>query len=313
MFKSLMHLQAHTCSNADQPLAAPAGARFRLLLLALRHCKQCQADATQRGVACPFATTMLLEKVLAMALQYFQAPPAWYGRWTKSEARSVKQDGSAVQNTAAPKADPLAALGGVAGWAAPTAACWCPKELRCSPLAQHRWPTWAACRAAASWLYMALNSLPELQVPELCPSCRQQPSALAIRETGTALVHVTWLLRPQSLASDMAVLTAGREEAEAVTQFAEEVALDSPWPQQPRQSSQQGLAVPSAALAHPVWGRSHQRNQQRVELLHLLLHSEAERLAIWATPRASKLRSRVSAFASGSGPSYLEKARGPGL
>ena len=76
--------------STDQPIAAPAGARFRLLLLALRHCKQCQADATQRGVACPFAATMLLEKVLAIALQYFKAPPAWYGRWTKSEARSVQ-------------------------------------------------------------------------------------------------------------------------------------------------------------------------------------------------------------------------------
>eukprot|EP00891_Asterochloris_glomerata_P007299 jgi/Astpho2/7299/e_gw1.00113.17.1_t len=62
------------------------------------------------------------------------------------------------------------------------------------------------------------------------------------------------------------------------------------------------MAVPSAAQAHPVWGRSQQGNQQRVELLHLLLHSEAERLAIWATPRASKLRSRVSAFVSGGQP-----------
>ena len=77
-------------NGTAQPVAAPAGARFRLLLLALRHCKQCQADATQRGVACPFAATMLLEKVLAIALQYFKAPPAWYGRWTKSEARSVE-------------------------------------------------------------------------------------------------------------------------------------------------------------------------------------------------------------------------------
>ena len=84
-----------------------------------------------------------------------------------------------------------------------------------------------------------------------------------------------------------------------MTQFAEEVALDSTWPQQPRHSSQQGMAVPSAALAHPVWGRSQQGNQHRVELLHLLLHSEAERLAIWATPRASKLRSRVSSFVGG--------------
>ena len=87
-----------------------------------------------------------------------------------------------------------------------------------------------------------------------------------------------------------------------MTQFAEEVALDSIWPQLPRHFSQQGMAVPSAAQAHPVWGRSQQGNQQRVELLHLLLHSEAERLAIWATPRASKLRSRVSAFVSGGQP-----------
>ena len=98
-----------------------------------------------------------------------------------------------------------------------------------------------------------------------------------------------------------------------MTQFAEEVALDSTWPQQPRQSSQQGMAVPSSALAHPVGGRSQQGNQQRVTLLHLLLHSEAERLAIWATPRASKLRSRVSAFMSGCGCSSQEEARGPGL
>ncbi len=84
-----MGLWAQGLQITDQPIGAPAGARFRLLLLALRHCKQCLADATQRSVAAPFATTMLLEKVLAIALQYFQAPPAWYGRWTKSEARSV--------------------------------------------------------------------------------------------------------------------------------------------------------------------------------------------------------------------------------
>ena len=68
---------------------ARAGARFRLLLLALRHTKQCQADSSQRGLPCPFAVMMLQEKVLALALQYFQAPPTWYGRWTKAEARSA--------------------------------------------------------------------------------------------------------------------------------------------------------------------------------------------------------------------------------
>ena len=39
------------------------------------------------------------------------------------------------------------------------------------------------------------------------------------------------------------------------------------------------------ATSHPVWGSSRADNRHRLDLLFLLLRSEAERLTVWASPR----------------------------
>ncbi|KAK9812698.1 hypothetical protein WJX72_002251 [[Myrmecia] bisecta] len=64
---------------------ASSGARFRLLLLALRYCHQMQAARPNQP--CPLPVMVLFERILQAALQWFRAPPAWYGRWTIEEAR----------------------------------------------------------------------------------------------------------------------------------------------------------------------------------------------------------------------------------
>ena len=67
-----------------------AGARFRLLLLAVQHCRQTQQHQRfQRGQSCPPHIAGLFERIMATALQTFRAPPAWYGKWSKSQARSA--------------------------------------------------------------------------------------------------------------------------------------------------------------------------------------------------------------------------------
>ena len=65
-----------------------AGARFRLLLLGLQHCRQTQQHQRyQHGVTCSPHIAVLFERILAAALQSFSAPPTWYGKWQKNEAR----------------------------------------------------------------------------------------------------------------------------------------------------------------------------------------------------------------------------------
>ena len=65
-----------------------AGARFRLLLLALQHCRQTQRHGRYlRGQHCPGHIALLFDRILATALHTFRAPPAWYGNWTKEQAR----------------------------------------------------------------------------------------------------------------------------------------------------------------------------------------------------------------------------------
>ena len=71
-----------------QDMFCSAGTRFRLLLLALQHCRQTQQHQRyQHGTACPAHITVLFERILATALQAFSAPPTWFGKWQKTEAR----------------------------------------------------------------------------------------------------------------------------------------------------------------------------------------------------------------------------------
>ncbi len=64
------------------------GTRFRLLLLALQHCRQTQQHQRyQHGQICPPHIAVLFERIMATALQAFRAPPAWYGKWHKNQAR----------------------------------------------------------------------------------------------------------------------------------------------------------------------------------------------------------------------------------
>ncbi|KAL4452207.1 hypothetical protein ABPG75_007869 [Micractinium tetrahymenae] len=57
---------------------ASTGARFRLLHLALKHCRAQQAQAAARGKPCPLPILLLFEQVLAAALQWFELPQAWH-------------------------------------------------------------------------------------------------------------------------------------------------------------------------------------------------------------------------------------------
>lgn len=67
---------------------AATGTRFRLLLLALQHCRQTQQHQRyQHGQVCPPHIAVLFERIMATALQAFRAPPAWYGKWHKNQAR----------------------------------------------------------------------------------------------------------------------------------------------------------------------------------------------------------------------------------
>lgn len=70
-----------------------------------------------------------------------------------------------------------------------------------------------------------------------------------------------------------------REEAAAVNEFRQEVQSINVWPTLPVSSSS------GAAPSHPVWGNSTADNRHRLELLLLLLRSEAERLTVWSSPR----------------------------
>lgn len=71
-----------------QALACCAGVRFRLLLLALQHCRQTQRHGRYlQGQTCPGHIALLFDRILATALQTFRAPPAWYGKWSKEQAR----------------------------------------------------------------------------------------------------------------------------------------------------------------------------------------------------------------------------------
>lgn len=65
-----------------------AGARFRLLLLAVQHCRQTQQHQRyQHGQTCKPQIAVLFDRIMATALQTFRAPPAWYGKWQKHQAR----------------------------------------------------------------------------------------------------------------------------------------------------------------------------------------------------------------------------------
>ncbi|KAA6416579.1 MAG: phosphatidylinositol 4-kinase alpha-like, partial [Trebouxia sp. A1-2] len=67
---------------------AATGTRFRLLLLALQHCRQTQQHQRyQHGQICPPHIAVLFERIMATALAAFRAPPAWYGKWHKNQAR----------------------------------------------------------------------------------------------------------------------------------------------------------------------------------------------------------------------------------
>ena len=70
-----------------------------------------------------------------------------------------------------------------------------------------------------------------------------------------------------------------REEAAAVHDFRQEVQSMSVWPTFPVSSSS------GTAPLHPVWGNSTADNRHRLDLLLLLLRSEAERLTVWSSPR----------------------------
>lgn len=64
------------------------GTRFRLLLLAVQHCRQTQQHQRYRhGQTWPPHIAVLFERIMATALQTFRAPPAWYGKWPKNQAR----------------------------------------------------------------------------------------------------------------------------------------------------------------------------------------------------------------------------------
>ena len=86
----------HTCNESRMPSRDLvvckscwcAGVRFRLLLLALQHCKQTQRHGRHlKGQTCPGHIALLFDRILATALQTFRAPPAWYGKWSKEQAR----------------------------------------------------------------------------------------------------------------------------------------------------------------------------------------------------------------------------------
>lgn len=68
----------HDPSASLTALPASAGARFRLLALALSLCLEQHGAASRRNKPCPLPVLLLYEQVLAAALQWFELPEAWH-------------------------------------------------------------------------------------------------------------------------------------------------------------------------------------------------------------------------------------------
>lgn len=94
-----------------------------------------------------------------------------------------------------------------------------------------------------------------------------------------SLSNVTLLCHLPSCLLKSAIVCTCREEAAAVNDFRQEVQAMTFWPALPVSSSG------GTAHLHPVWGSSTADNRHRLDLLLLLLRSEAERMTVWASPR----------------------------
>ncbi|KAL4857248.1 Phosphatidylinositol 4-kinase alpha 1 [Chlorella vulgaris] len=84
----------HDPSASLTTLPASAGARFRLLALALSLCQEQHGAASRRNKPCPLPVLLLYEQVLAAALQWFELPEAWHdgdGDMLREALGAVKQ------------------------------------------------------------------------------------------------------------------------------------------------------------------------------------------------------------------------------